>query len=136
MLAPLRRRRGGPAELLAYRGPRGWTRIHREDVNNFLRVEAAGPFSAKEYRTWNATVLAAVALANERPSASRAAVVASRAAAAALGNTPTVARRSYIDPRILDLYAAGRAIDAGHRPSDNWQERARIEQAVLELLRP
>jgi DNA topoisomerase-1 len=133
-LTTLRRRRSGPAELLAYRGLRGWTRIHREDVNNFLRVEAAGPFSAKEYRTWNATVLAAVALANERPRASRAAVVESRAAAAALGNTPTIARRSYIDPRILELYAAGKVIEADHSPSDIWQERARVEQAVLELL--
>jgi DNA topoisomerase I len=134
VLTTLRRRRSGPAELLAYRGRRGWTRIHREDVNNFLRVEAAGPFSAKEYRTWNATVLAAVALANERPRASRAAVVASRAAAAALGNTPAVARRSYIDPRVLDRYAAGKVMEADHRPSDGWQERARVEQAVLELL--
>jgi DNA topoisomerase-1 len=134
VLTTLRRRRSGPAELLAYRGPRGWTRIHREDVNNFLRVEAAGPFSAKEYRTWNATVLAAVALANERPQASRAAIVASRAAAAALGNTPAIARRSYVDPRILDLYAAGKVLEADHRPSDSWQERARVEQAVLELL--
>jgi DNA topoisomerase-1 len=134
VLTTLRRRRSGPAELLAYRGHRGWTRIHREDVNNFLRVEAAGPFSAKEYRTWNATVLAAVELANERPRASRAAVVASRAAAAALGNTPAIARRSYIDPRILELYAAGKVLEADHRPSDSWQERARVERAVLELL--
>src|ERR1700744_759003 len=106
-----RARRRAPAELLAYRGPRGWARIHRDDVNNYLRVEAAGPFSAKEYRTWNATVLAAVALAPERPRASSAAAVASRAAAAALGNTPAIARRSYIDPRILDLYAAGEILD-------------------------
>jgi DNA topoisomerase IB len=134
VLAPLRRRHSGPAELLAYRGARGWTRIHREDVNNFLRVEAAGPFSAKEYRTWNATVLAAVALAKERPRASRAAAVASQAAAAALGNTPAIARRSYIDPRILDLYAAGEVLEAHESPSDGWQARARVEEAVLELL--
>lgn len=134
LLATLRRRRSGPAELLAFHGSRGWTRIHREDVNNFLRVEAAGPFSAKEYRTWNATVIAAVALATERPRASRAAVVASRAAAAALGNTPAIARRSYIDPRILELYADGRAVRAKEWPSDSWQARARVEQAVLELL--
>jgi DNA topoisomerase I len=134
VLGPLRRRRSGPAELLAYRGPRGWTRIHREDVNNFLRVEAAGPFSAKEYRTWNATVLAAVALASERPRASRAAAVASRAAAAALGNTPASARRSYVDPRILELYAAGDVLEADEWPGDSWQARARVEQAVLELL--
>jgi DNA topoisomerase I len=134
VLATLRRRRSGPAELLAFRGSRGWTRIHSEDVNNFLRVEAAGPFSAKEYRTWNATVIAAVALAAERPRASRAAGVASRAAAAALGNTPTVARQSYIDPRILELYAAGNMIEAEKLPSDSWQARARLEKAVLKLL--
>jgi DNA topoisomerase I len=134
VLGPLRRRRGGPAELLAYRGPRGWARIHGEDVNNYLRAEAAGPFSAKEYRTWNATVLAAVTLASERPSASRAAAVASRAAAAALGNTPAIARRSYIDPRILELYAAGEVLQTDDWPTDGWQARARVEQAVLELL--
>jgi DNA topoisomerase I len=134
VLATLRRRRSGPAELLAFRGPRGWTRVHSEDVNNFLRVEAAGPFSAKEYRTWNATVIAAVALATERPRPSRAAVVASRAAAAALGNTPAVARRSYVDPRILDLYAAGRVVEVEEWSGDSWESRARIEQAVLELL--
>ena len=136
LLATLRRRRSGPPELLAFRGPRGWTRIHREDVNNFLRVEAPGPFSAKEYRTWNATVIAAVALATERPKASRAAAVASRAAAAALGNTPTVARKSYVDPRILELYAAGKMIQAERSPDDSWQARAGVEKAVLELLRP
>ena len=134
VLTTLRRRRGGPAELLAFRGSRGWTRIHREDVNNFLRVEAAGPFSAKEYRTWNATVIAAVALATERPRASRAAAVASRAAAAALGNTPTVARQSYIDPRILELYAAGKIVEAATVPSNSWEARATLESAVLELL--
>ncbi len=133
-LATLRRRRSGPAELLAYRGTRGWTRIHREDVNNFLRVEAAGPFSAKEYRTWNATVLAAVALKKERPRPSRAAVVASRAAATALGNTPAIARRAYIDPRILELYAAGKVLETDEGPGDGWHARARVEQAVLELL--
>ena len=81
VLSALKRRRSGPEELLAFRGPHGWTRIHREDVNNFLRAEAAGPFSAKEYRTWNATVIAAVQLAELRPAPSRAPTVASRAVA-------------------------------------------------------
>ncbi len=134
VLASLRRRRNGPPELLAFRGARGWTRVHREDVNNFLRAETAGPFSAKEYRTWNATVIAAVALATERPLVSRAATVASRAAATQLGNTPTVARQSYIDPRILELYAAGNVVDPGEWPGDSWQARARVEKAVLQLL--
>jgi DNA topoisomerase I len=133
-LRVLRRRRSGPPELLAFRGPRGWTRIHGEDVNNFLRAETAGPFSAKEYRTWNATVIAAVALASERPSVSRAARVASVAASKVLGNTPTVARQSYVDPRVLERYASGRVLEAGRPPTDGWRARAKVEQAVLELL--
>lgn len=133
-LEALRRRRAGPQELLVYKSAGGWKRVHREDVNNFLRVEADGPFSAKEYRTWNGTVVAAVALATERPRPSRAGRVAADAVAAALGNTPTVARQSYIDPRILELYAAGDAIDLREPPSDGWEARARVESAVLELL--
>ena len=80
-------------------------------MNNFLRVEAGGPFSAKEYRTWNATVIAAATLASHRPSRTRAAAVAARTVADALGNTPAVARRSYIDPRVLVRYADGDVID-------------------------
>jgi DNA topoisomerase IB len=135
VLGTLRRRRTGPSELLVFRGQRGWTRIHREDVNNFLRAESGGPFSAKEYRTWNATVIAATALATHRPPKSRAARVASEAAAAALGNTPTVARQSYIDPRVLDLYESGETIELDEPLDDIWQARGRVEQSVLELLR-
>jgi DNA topoisomerase I len=134
VLSALRRRRSGPEELLAFRGPHGWTRIHREDVNNFLRAEANGPFSAKEYRTWNATVIAAVRLAELRPAPSRAPAVAARHVADALGNTPTVARQSYIDPRVLDLYAAGHVIELDDLPDDAWQRRAELEARVLAAL--
>ena len=134
VLSALKRRRSGPEELLAFRGPHGWTRIHREDVNNFLRAEADGPFSAKEYRTWNATVIAAVQLADVRPAPSRAPTVASRAVAQALGNTPAVARRSYIDPRIFSLYAAGHSIELDHLPDGSWQRRAELEARVLAAL--
>lgn len=133
-LSALKRRRSGPEELLAFRGSHGWTRIHREDVNNFLRAEAAGPFSAKEYRTWNATVVAAVELAAHRPTASRAPMVASRAVARALGNTPAVARRSYIDPRIFRLYASGHPIELDDLPDGSWQRRAELEARVLATL--
>jgi DNA topoisomerase I len=134
LLALLRRRRAGPPELLVYRGRHGWTRIHREDVNNFLRVTADGPFSAKEYRTWNATVIAAATLAARQPPASRAEAVASQAVSAALGNTPTVARKSYIDPRVFDRFAAGSAISLDGLPTGSWQARTRIERRVLALL--
>jgi DNA topoisomerase I len=134
-LGTLRRRRTGPDELLVFRGPRGWVRVHREDVNNFLRAEARGPFSAKEFRTWNATVLAASVLATRRPSTARAAATASRAVATALGNTPTVARQSYIDPRVLERYAAGATIRLDRIPPEPWAARARVESRVLALLR-
>jgi DNA topoisomerase-1 len=134
VLAALKRRRKGPRELLVFRADRTWTRIHREDVNNFLRAESGGPFSAKEYRTWNATVIAAATLAALDPRPSRAATVASGAVAAALGNTPTVARQSYIDPRVFERFNDGHAIALGRLPSDPWQARARIERRVLAML--
>jgi DNA topoisomerase IB len=116
-LAPLRRRRGAPAELLVYRvgGPaRGWRRIQAPDVNNALRCWAEGPYSAKEFRTWAATVMAAVALAREH-AAGRARAQAVRRAvrdvSTALGNTPAVARASYIDPRVIELYEDGVVVD-------------------------
>ncbi len=107
VLSGLKRRRGEPDELLVYRSGRVWHRIHAPDVNNALRCWGQGPYSAKEFRTWAATVLAAVALAREHadgkrgPSAVRRAV---REVSSALGNTPAVARASYIDPRVIDLF--------------------------------
>jgi DNA topoisomerase I len=136
VLAALRRRRSGPPELIAFRGARGWTRVHGQDVNNFLRCLSGGTFSAKEYRTWNATVIAATALTAQQPVGARAAGLASRAVAEALGNTPTVARQSYIDPRVLRRYADGQVVNLHDLPDDAWQARARIERRVLELLAP
>jgi DNA topoisomerase IB len=134
VLGALKRRRGGPPELLVFRAQHGWSRIHREDVNNFLRREARGPFSAKEYRTWNGTVIAAATLAAQRPRPSSGTAVASRAVAAVLGNTPTVARHSYIDPRVLARFGDGLAISLDGLPADAWRARELIERRVLALL--
>ncbi len=95
----LRRRRSGPDELLAWRDerrPGGWHRVHANEVNDFLRAQTGGPFSAKEFRTWHATVLAAQALARGLGPAA-----AIRDVAEHLGNTPAVARAAYVDPRVL-----------------------------------
>jgi DNA topoisomerase IB len=112
-LGPLRRRRGAPQELLVFRAASGWHRVHAADVNNALRCWGEGPYSAKEFRTWAATVLAAVALAREdragrhgRRSVDRAV----RHVATALGNTPAVARASYVDPRIIDAFGDGTVV--------------------------
>jgi DNA topoisomerase IB len=112
-LAPLADRRGAPDELLAYSSNGTWHRVHAPDVNNALRAWAEGPFSAKEFRTWEATVLAAVALAREDADGARGTRAVNRAVkavATALGNTPTVARASYIDPRVIESFQDGRVI--------------------------
>jgi DNA topoisomerase I len=117
-LAPLARRRGAPLELLAFRDPRaGWRRVQAADVNNALRAWAEGPFSAKEFRTWAGTVLAAVELAREHAGGGdgpRAVDRAVRSVAGALGNTPAVARASYVDPRVIAAYHEGRTIELPH----------------------
>jgi DNA topoisomerase IB len=60
--------------------------------------------------------------------------VASSAVAAALGNTPIVARQSYIDPRVFERFIAGRVIALDRLPADPWQARTRVESRVLALL--
>lgn len=106
-LSRLRRRRGSPPELLVYPAAHGWRRIHAPDVNNMLRCWGHGPYSAKEFRTWAATVLAAVALAHEHEAGNRGPRAVNRAVrevSTALGNTPAVARSSYIDPRVIAAF--------------------------------
>jgi DNA topoisomerase I len=113
-LAELKRRRGEPDELFVYRSEHSWRRIHAPDVNNALRTWGEGPYSAKEFRTWSATVLAAVALAREQKSGKRGPRAVSRAVrevSSALGNTPAVARASYIDPRVIALFQSDQVIE-------------------------
>src|SRR5262249_59665960 len=87
-------------------------RIDSGDVNDYLR-SIAGEYTAKDFRTWGATLLAAVALGNiprpDSPAARRRAVVrAIRWVADCLGNTASVCRNSYVNPLVLDAF--------GHRP--------------------
>jgi DNA topoisomerase IB len=141
----LTRRRGGGEELLAYKDGRRWRNVRSDDVNDYVKQATGHEFTAKDFRTWNATVLAAVALA-ERPddragrTAHRRTVAAVvRQVAAYLGNTPAVARASYIDPRVFDRYRSGWTIHdaldgAGAAGLAVPRKRARIEAAVLDLL--
>jgi DNA topoisomerase I len=147
IVAALKRRRGGTDKLLFYRTERGWSELHSGEVNDYVKLASGGEFTAKDFRTWNATLLAAVALAVDGPRAhskaarERAVTAAVKTVAAYLGNTPAVCRASYIDPRIIDRYHAGVTIAAGigdRRDGphlENVRTRNRIERAVLELLR-
>jgi DNA topoisomerase I len=142
MLAALKRRRTG-SQLLAYRSADGWRELSAEEVNAYLKRCSGGDFTAKDFRTWNATVLAAVALAGAEETqrwAGREREVkrAIETVAAYLGNTPAVCRASYVDPRVIDRFQAGVTIASaiGRVGPDLGKPRirARLEGAVLELL--
>jgi DNA topoisomerase IB len=146
VIARLKRRRGGGNELLAYREGGRWHSARSEDINAYVKQVTARDFTAKDFRTWNATVLAATALAvrgepeTTRTARRRAVTAAVKQVAAYLGNTPAVCRASYIDPRVLDRYRSGWTIrgvleEIGGEPElEDPRKRARIEAAVLDLL--
>jgi DNA topoisomerase IB len=112
----LLRRKDDQPELLAYRNGRGWRDVRSEDINDYLREVTGVEASAKDFRTWHATVLMAVALAVSREAADsptrrkRAVARAYQEVAEYLGNTPAVARSAYVDPRLIDMYDAGATV--------------------------
>ncbi len=145
LIRSLKRRRGGPEELLAYRERRRWHDLRSDDINEYLKEQLGEEFSSKDFRTWNATVMAAVTLAaNGRDATSktarkRAINESVRAVSELLGNTPAVARRSYIDPRVFDRYLSGWTIAgalARIPELDVADDRVqtRVERAVVDLL--
>jgi DNA topoisomerase IB len=142
-LEAMRRRRGGPEDLLAWKEGRRWRDLRSDDINAYIHEAIGDGFSAKDFRTWSGTVLAAAALAGEEKPASEAAGKrtisrAVKTVAAALGNTPAVCRRSYIDPRVFDRYSDGETVDVGRRAASEGRmserTRQRIEREVLELI--
>ncbi len=112
----LLRRRGDIPELLAYRTVGGWHRITSSEINGYLKDITGQSISAKDFRTWHGTTMAAVALsqAPAEPTSRTARVRAERQAVVAvarqLGNTPTVCRGSYIDPRVIDAFERNQRI--------------------------
>ncbi|HLI57816.1 MAG TPA: DNA topoisomerase IB [Actinomycetota bacterium] len=115
VLRPLKRRRSGGPELLAYRQGRDWVDVRASHINGYLEEQAGSGFTAKEFRTWHATVFAALQLAcaNDPQSATartRAIRQMYRDVAELLGNTPAVARSAYVDPRVVDRFLRGETI--------------------------
>ncbi|GAA4813736.1 DNA topoisomerase IB [Nocardioides caeni] len=131
-----RRRRRTDARLLDVVGA---------DVNAYLREVSGLDVTAKDFRTWHGTVLAAVALAGAPPAPEVSKTARKRTVAAAmrevsdfLGNTPALARSSYVDPRVVDAYEEGRTIRAAVRRTSAEAEddarRAALERATLRLV--
>jgi DNA topoisomerase-1 len=148
----LLRRRGGGEDLLAYRVGRGWHDVRAEDLNVAVKELIGDQYSCKDLRTWNATVLAAVTLAARAaeggvPEKERARTrIVNRAleeVAAHLGNTPAIARGSYVDPRVIERFERGRTVLRALRGLQNGSPvpdltedatRAAVERAVVRLI--
>ena len=140
-LEPMRRRRTTSQRLLAYERDGKWCDLTAPDVNAYLAELLGGDLTAKDFRTWHATVLAALSLAEtdekgDTVTSRRKAVKAAVAQVAEyLGNTPTIAKNSYVDPRVIDEYESGQTIGDGMRRLRSPERRqAAAEKALLELL--
>lgn len=146
LVTRLKRRRIDPAPRLfaASDGDR-WAAVRAEDVNAYLREATGVDVTAKDFRTWNATVLAAALLAGtERPASragrDRAVAAMIREVSTQLGNTPAVCRASYVDPRVVDRWARGQTIELARGEvsvdADDWtaEDRRALELAVVDLL--
>jgi DNA topoisomerase I len=147
LVRTLRDRSGGGHELLAYRNGQEWRDVRSTEINEYIKAVVGEQHSAKDFRTWNATVLAAVVLAasarerdmSTKGGRARAKRDAVKQVALFLGNTPAVCRASYIDPRVFDRLDGGLTVGGVFErlPEDpaEWPEIQRpIEEAVLDLI--
>jgi DNA topoisomerase I len=105
----------GLETLLCWQADGVWHPLHSHDVSAYIAGNAGGHFTAKEFRTWNATVLMALLLAGAGPAATqrettRVITASVRGVADRLGDTPAVARASYIDPRLISHYERDRQL--------------------------
>ncbi|MCU7727438.1 DNA topoisomerase IB [Actinoplanes sp. KI2] len=129
VLVALKRRRRGEQRLFGYWDPhaRAWREIDAGMINDYLREISGEQMTAKDFRTWHGTVQAARSLAEAGPQPTaakrkKAVAHAMKEVADRLGNTPAVARGSYVDPRVIERYEDGETITNG------------TEQEVRELL--
>ncbi len=139
VLRALKRRRGSD-RLLAYKADGRWKDIAADDVNTYIKGLLGEDYSAKDFRTWRGTAIAALALARAKadtPTARKRAVTrAMETVSEHLGNTPTIARTSYVDPRVVDLFHDGVTVKAGHsRAAPGATISRTLERQVLRMLK-
>jgi DNA topoisomerase-1 len=135
---------GGP-RLFRYEWEGSRCNLTGAQLNDYVREYLGDEFTAKDFRTWGGTLIAAIALAERGPpeserEAKRVIPAVMRRVGKELGNTPAVARSSYVSPAVIDQYLDGRTID-DFRPRHLRVVRASDidldpeEQALLSLLR-
>lgn len=116
--------------------------VTSDDVNRYLRQITGEDFSAKDFRTWGGTLFAAIDLyqrgpAKDEKAADKQITQVIKEVSAALGNTPTVCRKYYVHPGVLDAYRDGRLFELlGSKLAKAPEDGLAVEeQALLELLR-
>jgi DNA topoisomerase-1 len=128
----------GGSKLFNYIGEDGLAHpIKPRDVNDYIKAAAGAEFSAKDFRTWGGTLLAAIELAEEGKAederqAKRNLVQAVRRVAERLGNTPAVCRNCYIHPAVLDSYLAGQTLTEFRRKVERSIKRIQPEYELEE----
>ncbi|MEU0494660.1 DNA topoisomerase IB [Mycobacterium sp. NPDC006124] len=137
-------RRECPSErFLVVRGDGGWKDVHADDLNTRFKELLGADYSVKDLRTWHGTVLAATAFVDADPPVSKKVVKRVESAvmkevSAGLGNTPAVARTSYVDPRVVLGYEQGLTIAAAAkraaRVDDPAEKQAIVERATRTLI--
>ncbi|WP_448628075.1 DNA topoisomerase IB [Geodermatophilus sp. URMC 64] len=120
-----------------------WHDVTSTEINAYLKEVSDAEITAKDFRTWNATVLMAAALAEtptppSKTARKRVVKAAYERVSDSLGNTPAVCKASYVDPRVVDRFESGETIaealeEAQHAPDDRTQQRV-LEQAVCRML--
>jgi DNA topoisomerase-1 len=123
------KRRGANARLIAWKDGSRWHPVTAEEINAYVREQTGGEFTAKDFRTLHGTAAAAVSLARTGPQSSKTArskaiAQAMRDASAVLGNTPSIAKASYVDPRVVDHFRNGTTIDRNRLGSAESELRA------------
>ncbi|HSI12682.1 MAG TPA: DNA topoisomerase IB [Chthoniobacter sp.] len=131
-------------DLFVYEDESGEVRhVGSQDVNEYLRAIAGEEYTAKDFRTWAGTVLAAVALrefkaVTHQQQIKKNVLRATEAVAQLLGNTPTVCRKCYVHPEIFESYLAGDTISTIEQRAegkiDRGLSRLRAEEAAVLVL--
>lgn len=130
-------------EIFRYQDEKGHMHdLHSSDVNAYIKKHMGHEFTAKDFRTWGGTLVATTELlaSEETHSAKERAKIVTQVvkeAAEKLGNTPAIARSSYIDPRVIDAYVEGAKINQVKSAMQKMRPKkylSRDEQCVLRLL--
>ncbi len=132
----LMRRPDRTGRLLVCRNGSGWAELHADDLNDRFKELVGDEYTVKDLRTWHGTVLAAAAFVGADPPENKSVIKRVESAvmkevAEELGNTPAVARGSYVDPRVVQGYESGLTIEAGVRRAARARANAK-RQAILD----